>query len=113
MRGGYLACWQPEARARVLAGDLNLFEVSPENEDEPEPLPVGEEEEDENLVGWKQIVAAAPALAVNAGQAVAAAPAIHNEGAGADAGAGARPVPECSTELKTLLDTLGYVVWQS
>ena len=43
----------------------------------------------------------------------AAAPAIHNEGApaihneGAGAGAGARPVPECSTELKTLLDTLG------
>ena len=56
----------------------------------------------------EQAVAAAPALAVNAGQAVAAAPAIHNEGAGAGAGASARPVPECSTELKTLLDTLGY-----
>ena len=38
------------------------------------------------------------------GQAVEATPSIHNEGAGA----GAKQVPECSAELKTLLDTLGY-----
>ena len=113
-RGGYLACWQPElqeeARRRVLAGELNLFDVSPEDEEEPVQLAIGDEDE-ENVVDAGEAVAAPPAL-VDAGNAVAAPPAIPNEGTGAGAGAGADArhlqAPECSTELKTVLHTLGY-----
>ena len=71
-----------------------------------------------------QAVAAPLALVVDAG-AAAASIAIPNEGAGAGADGRHLQVPECSTELKTLLHTLGmsstvqllrvqvYEVWQS
>ena len=76
------------------------------------PVPFGEEEDDENVVDARQAIAIAPARVVDAGQAVVAPRPIRNEGAsaGASAGSGARHVRvlECSTELKTLLHTLGY-----